>query len=126
MKHFVYFVIVFILVSLFYLIFVNPKRIKNIGKKKVNSINFGEVGYVVGKFKLDSKKLNLKGMIYTIGFINAFIMAFVCMVIAAIPLKTMFRFLIGFVLTFGLIYSIYEIYGHILVKIERSKKESSD
>jgi len=122
MENLIYFGAVFILVSLVYLLFLNRKRLN--GKKGI-----GEAAYVIAKFKLDKKKINLKSIVTTIGFINALIIAFVCAVISAVPLQIIWQLLIGFVLIFGLIYSLYEIYGRILVKkgwqIDEKKNEKT-
>lgn len=117
MEHLIYFVVVFILVNLIYLLFLNKRRLK---KNKVKDM--GEVVYIVNKFKLDTKKMDMKKVVYTIGILNAFIIAFVCMIVAAIPLQMILKMAIGFVLLFGLIYSIYEIYGRYLVSKGWSKK----
>ena len=118
MNHLIYFGAIFIIVSLVYLLFVNKKRLK---KDKIKEM--GEVSYIVGKFKLNTKKINLKSIVITIGFINAFIISFVCMIVAAIPLKMIWQLSIGFVLLFALVYSLYEIYGRILISLGWSKKD---
>ena len=127
MDDLIYFAIVFVLVLLVYTIFIVPRRLKKLSKvksKKTKKNYLGEATYIIGKFKLDEEKINLKAIMYTLGIINSFIMAFVCMVVAVIPLDRMLQFLIGFVLLFLLIYSLYEIYGRILVKkgMGKSKK----
>ena len=78
---------------------------------------------MVSKFKLDKKKLNYKSCILCISLINAFIISFVSTVISAIPTKIVWQLLVGFVLIFALIYSMYEIYGRILVKKGFGKDE---
>jgi len=122
MENLIYFGIVFILVSLVYLLFINKRRLKKESIKQM-----GEISYIVGKFKLNQKKINLKSIVITIGFINAFIIGFVSMIVAMIPLHVIWQFAIGFVLLFALVYSLYEIYGRILIslgwnKVEKRKK----
>jgi len=123
MENLIYFGIVFILVSLVYLLFINKRRLKKESIKQM-----GEVSYIVGKFKLDQKKINLKSIVITIGFINAFIIGFVSMIVAMIPLQIIWQFMIGFALLFALVYSLYEIYGRILIhkgwgRTEKGKKD---
>lgn len=81
-------------------------------KKKVKSI--GEIDYLVYKFKLDSKKINKERMIIWISIINSFIISIVSSIIMLMPFKLMWQMLIAFALLFGLIYSLYEIYGRHL------------
>jgi len=123
MENLIYFGVVFIIVSLVYLLFINKRRLK-----KENIKDMKEVSYIISKFKLNPKVMNLKSIVITIGFINAFIIAFVSMIVAMIPLQIILQFMIGFVLLFALVYSLYEIYGRILVykgwtKKEKGKKE---
>ena len=95
--------------------------------KKTNKKNdvkeFSEVIYLVGKFKLDKKKIDYKSVILWTALINSFIIAFVSTVISAIPAHVVWQLLVGFVLIFGLIYALYEIYGRILVKKGWGKDE---
>ena len=53
---------------------------------------------------------------------NAFIISFTVVVLYILDLFIIWQFLIGFILLVGLIYSIYEIYGNILVKKGYIKK----
>jgi hypothetical protein len=101
-------------------LFVMRRKLKN-KKKKNNEIM--EVNYLVGKFKLDKKKLFNKKVTLICSLINAFIISSVVTIISNIKLKMMWQLLIGFVLLFGLIYSLYEIYGRILVKKGKYKNE---
>ena len=105
----------------------DSKKAKNKkkNKKKINKkdIQFGEINYLIGKFKLDKKKINYKTAILWISIINAFIISFVSTVISAIPAHIIWQLLVGFVLIFGLIYALYEIYGRILVKKGWGKDE---
>ena len=119
---------VFILVFIVDYLFINKRKltlIKNKGitkkgkKKKIK--NIGELDYVIGKFKLDFKKINSDRSIIWISLINSFIIAVVSFIIMIIPLKIMWQMLIAFVLLFCLIYSLYEIYGRHLKKNQIKK-----
>ncbi len=111
MDYLIYFGIIFIIVFLFYFLLLN--RIK---LKKQNYNKIGEINYLIKKFKLDPKKINYQATANIVALINAFIISFTCVAITIFEMKLMWQLLIGFVLLFSLIYSIYEIYGRILVK----------
>ena len=85
-----------------------------IKKKKQKKI--GEIQYLVSKFKLDINKLNYKKVCLVISFLNAFIISSVTLVISLLKTNMTLQLIVGFVLLFSLIYSLYEIYGRILVK----------
>ncbi|MBQ6686906.1 MAG: hypothetical protein IJN03_00090 [Bacilli bacterium] len=99
------------------------KKLTKKSTKKKEVKEFGEVNYLVGKFKLDKKKINYKSVILWTAIINSFIISFVSTVISAIPAHMIWQLLVGFVLIFALIYSLYEIYGRILVKKGWGKDE---
>ena len=85
---------------------------KKINKGNMNRI--GEFAYLIKRFSLDQKKINMNYMKLGICIINAFIISFVSNFIMLIPVSMVFRLLIGFVLLFALIYALYEIYGRLL------------
>ena len=127
LENLIYFGVVFVLITLLYLLFVNRRRLKKLGVIKSKKgpqgtitdktvRDLGEVSYVIVKFKLDKAKINFKELLTVCAFINAFIIAFTCMVISAIPLQFLWKLMIGFVILFVLVYAIYEIYGRILIK----------
>lgn len=103
------------------LILINNKGMTKKGKKKKVK-NISEIDYLVGKFKLNEKKLNKDRVIIWISLINSFIIASVSSVVMLMPFKIMWQLLIAFVLLFGLIYALYEIYGRYLKKMEVKKK----
>jgi len=102
---------------------VKSKKSNKTSTKKVANKEFGEINYLVGKFKLDKKKIDYKSAILWISIINAFIISFVSTVISAIPAHIIWQLAVGFVLIFALIYALYEIYGRILVKKGWGKDE---
>lgn len=100
---------------------INNKGITKKGKKKkVKTI--GEIDYLISKFKLNPQTLNKDKIIFWISIINSFIISIVSSIIMLMPFKIMWQMLIAFVLLFGLIYSLYEIYGRHLKKLEKKKE----
>lgn len=100
---------------------INNKGVTKKGKKKkVKTI--GEIDYLIYKFKLNPKTMNNDKMILWISIINSFIISIVSSIIMLMPFKIMWQMLIAFVLLFGLIYSLYEIYGRHLKKQEEKKE----
>lgn len=119
----------FILVFLIDYFLINKKKlnlIKNKGKTKKGKTkkikNIGELDYVIAKFKLDFKKIDTEKAIIWISLINSFIISLVSFIIMIIPLKIAWQMLIAFALLFGLIYSLYEIYGRHLKKLQNKNK----
>lgn len=108
-------------VCIFIVLFVfNTKRTKDMLKNKKSKKNkelfITEYKYLCNKFNININNLLTKKMAFVISIIDSFIITIVFLVIMLIPLAIMWQLLIGFVLLFGLIYSIYEIVGRILVK----------
>lgn len=119
----------FILVFLIDYFLINKKKlnlIKNKGKTKKGKTkkikNIGELDYVIAKFKLDFKKIDIERAIIWISLINSFIISLVSFIIMIIPLKIAWQMLIAFALLFGLIYSLYEIYGRHLKRLQNKNK----
>ena len=125
-----FFGVVYVLVFIVDYFFINKRKYNMMfkhqkdGKRKKKEIKeFGEVNYLVSKFKLDKKKIDYKSVIFWTAIINSFIISFVSTVISAIPAKIIWQLAVGFVLIFILIYALYEIYGRILVKKGWGKNE---
>ncbi len=116
MQAIIFGLITFIIIYLIYYYLILKRKYKS--KKKQNSIyKQMEISYLISRFKLDSKKIKMLYLIRIIALINAFIIAFTSTVIYYIPLDAIiWKFLIGFVIVFGLIYAIYELLGRFLVK----------
>ena len=86
-------------------------------KKKSDLMNQMEISYLVSKFNLDVNKINFLILIRIIALIDAFIISFTSSFVYYLPFKgIIWKFLIGFVMLFILIYALYEILGRILVK----------
>ena len=110
------FFIIYLLVFVVYYFFLcrKKKRKKQKGPKGFKITN--EMNYLITKFKLDEKSLDIKKLAKGVALINAFIIAFVSTILINLKLQTILRLLIGFVLLFILIYACYEIYGNYLKK----------
>ncbi len=107
--------ILFVIIFILDYFLVNRRYLKRVDKnKKVKEIT--EVSYLVSKFKLDKKKLQVNKLMIAIAVINALIISLVSVSVMLIRINIVLQLLIGFVLLIGLIYSLYEILGRILVK----------
>ena len=111
------FIVVF-LVNYFLIYNYGYNSIKKQKKKKRQKKIEEYIGfsYIIPKFNLDINKMNLNISFLLLSLINAFIIGLVFVIIYLIPWSLSFRMLLGFVLLFGLIYSLYEILGKIFVK----------
>lgn len=108
-----FFLIVGVIVFLFDYIFVLKRKLKN---KKFKNDQIMEINYLISKFNLDKNKILYKPMCLYCALINGLIISGVVTIISNIKLKMIWQLLIGFVILFGLIYAIYEIYGRHLVR----------
>ncbi|MEG0794460.1 MAG: hypothetical protein RSF02_01450 [Bacilli bacterium] len=113
-------VIVFIVVFLVDYFLILKRKVKKITKpkekEKFKIISIMEIEYLINKFALDKKKLNINYCIVCIALLNALIISFVSSVIMLIPWALPWQLLVGFTLLFILIYAIYELFGRHLVK----------
>ncbi|MEG1505988.1 MAG: hypothetical protein RR478_00660 [Bacilli bacterium] len=113
-------VIVFIVVFLVDYFLILKRKVKKITKpkekEKFKIISIMEIEYLINKFALDKKKLNINYCIVCIALLNALIISFVSSIIMLIPWALPWQLLVGFTLLFILIYAIYELFGRHLVK----------
>ncbi len=107
-----FFLIIFVIIY-----FVNLSKYKSKKKKEIM-----EIAHLIRRFKLNPKLLHIRQMILWISIIDAFIISFVGTFVFMLPVKYVWKFLIGFVLLFALIYALFEIYGRHLVNKERNDK----
>ena len=107
-----FFLIIFVIIY-----FVNLSKYKSKKKKEIM-----EIAHLIRRFKLNPKLLHIRQMILWISIIDAFIISFVGTLVFMLPVKYVWKFLIGFVLLFALIYALFEIYGRHLVNKERNDK----
>ena len=110
----IFFLLAFLFIFLVDFFFICRKRNKSTRKKEFRITSEGL--YLIGRFNLDEKKINIKKMDFHIAIINSFIIAFVSTTISLIGNNIILELGIGFVLLFLLIYSIYEIYGRHIRK----------
>lgn len=119
MIYVLFFIIILFILILFFTIFYRNR----FGKNKVNKLS--EVKYFVKKFKLNRNLINLKKFYNGIAIINSLIIAFVSTLLMYMDIVWKFNYvielIIGFILLFLLIYSLYEIYGNILKRKWRDK-----
>ena len=122
LEYIIYFLLVFIIVFLGdYLIIKKPiydslnnKQKKNKKKDKLRDIF--ELNYIITKFNLDKKKMPIKKCLLHFTLINALIISLTVTILSMLDIFVGWKFLIGFILLFGLIYAIYELYGNMCIK----------
>ena len=113
----------FFYIILFLVVFLVTYIMDLIKIKRKKAKNIGEVQYLVNKFNLNSSKLNYKKVCLVVSILNSIIITTVTFVISIINVPMILQFLVGFILLFALIFSLYEIYGRILVKRGYVKKK---
>jgi ABC-type spermidine/putrescine transport system permease subunit I len=116
----IFFFVLALIIFLADYLFVFKRKLKS---KKVKNEEIMEFNYLIYKFKLDKNKVLYKPMALYCALINGFIISGVVTVICLFDIGYIWRLLIGFVMLLGLIYSIYEIYGRILIKKGWQKKD---
>ena len=89
-------------------------------KAKKKKVVITEVKYLMLRNNIKEEYLLNKKFLALTAFLNAFIIAVVFFLIELLDWHIIFKLMVGFVLTLGLIYSVYGILGNILEK--RSKK----
>lgn len=109
----IFFFVVALVIFLCDYMLIMKRKLKS---KKVKNEDIMEINYLISKFKLDKNKILYKPLCLYCSLINGFIISGVVTVISNIKVKMMWQLLIGFVMLFGLIYAVYEIYGRHLVK----------
>ncbi len=86
------------------------------GKKEKPFKYTNEGKLMIIRYNLDEKKVDYQELLRWTSFCNAFIISLTSTIICNIPLKMYYQLAIGFVILFGLIYSIFEIVGRHLNK----------
>ena len=122
LEYVIYFLLVFIVVFIgdFFIIkkpiydSLNNKQKKNKKKDKLRDIF--ELNYIITKFNLDKKKMPIKKCLLHFTLINALIISLTVTILSMLDIFIGWKFLIGFILLFGLIYAIYELYGNMCIK----------
>ena len=108
------FVVISAFLYFFYMKKITPSKSKK--KKKKEAREIIEIRYLMITYNLKKEKLLTRNIILLISVIDAFIICSVFLVIGFIPYAIIWQLMVGFVLLLGLIYSIYNILGRILVK----------
>lgn len=108
----IFFLVVFLIIFIGDFYFVSKEKGK---KRKVEKMTSQDL-YIIKRFDLDDKLINLRKLNFHISIINAFIIAFVSTVISITNFHIGVQMAISFVLLFGLIYSLYELYGRMMKK----------
>lgn len=114
------FVIISVFLYFFYLKKITVSKSKK--KKKKEAREIIEIRYLVLTYNLNKEKLLKPSIILLISILDALIITGVFLVVVHIPYAIIWQLLAGFVLLLGLIYSIYNILGRILVKKGYDKK----
>ena len=116
MKYINDFMLMFLLVYLFNVFYVNKfKRDYNKLKKNDPIVIF------VLRYDLSLKKLNYVYLINILGIINSFIIAFTATIITNID-SIVWSLIVCFVVLCVLVYSLYEIAGRYFKKLEKKEK----
>jgi len=108
----IFFMSVFLIIFIVDFYIISKEKNK---KKKIEKMTSQDV-YIIKKFDLDSERISLRQLNFHISIINAFIIAFVSTVVSITDFHIGVQLAISFVLLFGLIYSLYELYGRYMKK----------
>ena len=108
----IFFLCVFLLIFIVDFYVVSKEKNK---KRKIEKLT-SQDQYIIKKFNLDETLINLRKLNFHISIINAFIIAFVSTTVSITNFHIGVQLAISFVLLFGLIYSLYEIYGRLMKK----------
>ncbi len=109
------FILLFLLVLIIYLVFVNKRR-SDYTKLKDNSY----VKAFIARYNLDMRKTKYKEVLRLFAFINSFILAFTSALILNID-EFIWKLVVSFIVIFVLIYALYEITGRYLKNKEDKK-----
>ena len=123
-ENLIFFIVVFLIVYIFCYYIAGRIKVpkeknkdKTKGKKKEKQFKYTNEGKLMMiRYNLDKKKVDYRELLRWTGFCNAFVISLTCTIICNIPLKMYYQLAIGFVILFGLIYSIFEIVGRHLNK----------
>ena len=120
----IFFIVVFLIVYIFCYYIAGRIKVpkeknkdKTKGRKKEKQFKYTNEGKLMMiRYNLDEKKVDYRELLRWTSFCNAFVISLTCTIICNIPLKMYYQLAIGFVILFGLIYSIFEIVGRHLNK----------
>ena len=121
---------IFFVISFLVIYFRNVNKVKKINKqentknrkkKKNKNIEIIEAKFINLRFKIPMEKLVGKKLLLVYALIDSFIMVVCFLIIVSLSWHIAFVLLFAFVILFGLIYSLYEILGRILLRKENEK-----
>ena len=115
MEDLIFSLITFVVIYLFYVIFVINKKSK-LEKMKDNP----GVIYLVSKYKLDLKKINMKVLAHMIALTNSFILSVTLFILSFVD-NFMLKILLCFVIIIPFQYVMYMIIGKMYKKEKRNK-----
>ena len=112
MLNIIFFLVVFMIVYIIDFYFLSKVKKDN---KRIDKMT-SQAMYMISKYNLDEKKVNLRLLNFNISIINAFIIAFVSTFMSVTKFNMIIQLLVSFVLLFALIYALYELYGRRIKK----------
>lgn len=116
MKELIFFLIVFLLVYLIYLFFIILRK-----KKLEKYYNSTEVRYLVGRYKINIQKSNMKEVANGMALANAFVISTTVSIVSLLN-NLVLKLLVGFVVLIPLILITYHLMGRYFLK-KYGKKE---
>ena len=111
------FLVIFVLVCLVYLLFINRSK-KDFNKLKPNDF----IRMFVLKYDIDINKINYNFMINLIAVINSFIIAITSAIIIKIE-GLIWSLIVCFVLLFILVFVLFDLAGKYIKKTETKEKK---
>ena len=109
------FILLFLLVLIVYLVFINKRR-KEYSKLKDNSV----VKNFIAKYNIDVRKTKYEKVLKTVSVINSFILSFCTALMLHLQIGY-WKYIVVFLVIMALIYSLYEISGRYFKKKEDEK-----
>ena len=106
------FILIFALLLIIYLVFINKNR-KEYSKLNDNSV----IKSFIARYNLDMRKTKYKNVLIAVSIINSLILSFTTVLILNLNLSY-WKYVIAFVVIMALIYSLYEITGRYFKKKE--------
>ena len=111
MRYLIEFIISYFFIFIIYYIFIT-RRYNKYNKNKLSA----DISYLTNKYKIDIKKFGYNKLLIIMSFINPFIMSIAVITMELLKTNIIWQLLLGFLLLFPLIISIYGILGNILEK----------
>lgn len=120
----IFFLVLLIIIFIFFYFILERIISKENGKQdKKNYRLKNQYLFIIKRYNLDLEKIDWKLFKIGISFCNAFIISLVSTIVCILKMKIYYKYLIAFVLLFGLIYGVFELYGRYLNKKWGKKDE---